>query len=146
MDKKSKFPERRSVSSPDHCFRSGPQFFSAAYIVKTRPRLLDHQRAEHAVKLMCICKQMIMEKYSPQFFIRKKAFHQSFIFSGSRSGPELERSCLQILRKQIRFKPPLVVVKIEHMGFLDPAVDQTDLRRIPHIGPEDRRCRVSIYP
>ena len=64
--------------------RSGPQFFSAAYIVKTRPRLLDHQRAEHAVKLMCICKQMIMEKYSPQFFIRKKAFHQSFIFSGSR--------------------------------------------------------------
>ena len=62
------------------------------------------------------------------------------------SGPELERSCLQILRKQIRFKPPLVVVKIEHMGFLDPAVDQTDLRRIPHIGPEDRRCRVSIYP
>ena len=97
--------------------------------MKRGASLLNDQGAEYAVELMRIRKQVIMKKYRPQLFIRKKAFHKRFIFSGSRDivpavcrsvgsnrveldqmhmmphnvrpGPQLKRGCLQILRKQI---------------------------------------------
>ena len=56
MDKKCKFPEGGSVSPSDHCLCSKTKFFSAAYIMESRPCLLDDQCSKHPVKLMGICK------------------------------------------------------------------------------------------
>src|SRR5699024_9387129 len=77
-------PERGSIPSFDDRFCSKRQLLSIAYIVEGRPRLLDHQGPEHAVKLMSVGKQMVMEKDGPQFFVREETFHQGFVFPCSR--------------------------------------------------------------
>ena len=94
-----------------------------------RACLLNHQSAEHTVKLVRVREQMVMEKYGPQFFIRKEALYQRLILSGSRNivpavrrpigsdrikfdqvyvmphnirpGSELKRIFLQVFREQV---------------------------------------------
>ena len=44
------------------------------------------------------------------------------------------------------FQPPLMIVEMEDMGFFDSTVNQTYFRRVSHIRPQNRRCRVSVYP
>lgn len=46
----------------------------------------------------------------------------------------------------VALQAPLVVVQMEDMSFFDATVDQADFDRIPYVGTEDRRCRVSINP
>lgn len=81
MDKQSKFPERRAVSSPDNCPRSRMQFFSVPRVVERSASFFDDKRPEQSVLLVDICEQMVMEKYRPKLFICEKPLHQRLVSS-----------------------------------------------------------------
>lgn len=46
----------------------------------------------------------------------------------------------------IALQSPLVIVQMEDMSFLDTSMDQPDFGRIAHVGPKNRRRRISIDP
>lgn len=57
--------QRIAVPAPDHCLRAAFQFPAAADAVEGGSGFLDDHCPEHAVHLMGVGKQMIMEKDGP---------------------------------------------------------------------------------
>lgn len=77
--------QRIAVPAPDHCLRAAFQFSAAADAVEGGSGFLDDHCPEHAVHLMGVGKQMIMEKDGPQPGVGKEAFDQRLISSCTRN-------------------------------------------------------------
>ena len=70
-----------------------------------------------------------------------------YILSNGIAFLRADRNRINNRRQRVfRLQPPLMIMKMEDVCFFDSPMDKPDFCRISHIGPENWRCRISIYP